>query len=45
MLLNQRFIIEKDSISDSIEIYKIKDKKTDKIMNVAIRGCAIPPGI
>jgi|SRR3989344_88936 len=45
MITNQRFIIEKDSISDSIEIYKIKDKKTDKIMNIAIRGCAIPPGI
>ena len=45
MILYPKFIIERDSLSDSTEIYIIKDKKSRKEMNIAIRSCAIPPGL
>ena len=45
MILYPRFSIEKFAFSDSTKIYTIKDKYTNKEMNIAIRGCAIPPGI
>ncbi len=45
MILYPRFSIEKFAMSDSTKIYRIKDKKTDKELNIAIRSCAIPAGI
>ncbi len=45
MLLYPKLDISKFTLSDSTKIYTIKDKETDKEMNIAIRGCAIPPGI
>ncbi|MCH7568178.1 MAG: hypothetical protein IIA87_02040 [Nanoarchaeota archaeon] len=43
-LLYNDFDIKKFSMSDSTKIYTIKDKKSGKEMNMAIRGCAIPAG-
>ncbi len=45
MILYPEFKIKKDSLSESSSIYVIEDKKSGKIMNIAIRGCAIPPGL
>ena len=45
MLLYPKMDIEKFAMSDSTKIYTLKDKKSDKEMNIAIRSCAIPPGI
>ncbi len=45
MILYPKFKIGRDSLSDSTEIYTIKDKKSSKEMNIAIRSCAIPPGL
>lgn len=45
MILYPRFSIEKFAMSDSTKIYTIKDKYSDKEMNIATRSCAIPPGI
>jgi len=45
MILYPRFSIDKFAMSDSTKIYSIKDKKTEKELNIAIRSCAIPPGI
>ncbi len=45
MILYPRFSIEKFAMSDSTKIYQIKDKKTNKELNIAIRSCAIPAGI
>lgn len=45
MLLYSRFNINVDTMSDFTKIYTIKDKYTDKQMNIAIRSCAIKPGI
>ena len=45
MLLYPRFDIQKFAFGDSTKIYTIKDKNTDKEMNIAIRSCAIPPGL
>ncbi len=44
-LLYPEFDIRKFTLSDSTRIYTIKHKSSNKVMNVAIRGCAIPPGI
>jgi len=44
MLLYDRFDIRKNTLDDSTKIYSIKDKESDKTMNIALRGCAIPPG-
>ncbi len=44
-LLYPRWDIRKFTMSDATKIYTIMDKKTNKFMNIAIRGCAIPPGI
>ena len=44
-VLHTRFGIRKTSDSNSNKIYTIKDKYSDKEMNIAIRSCAIPPGI
>ncbi len=45
MLLYPRFDIEKFTLSESTRIYTITDKYSQKSMNIAIRGCAIPPGL
>ncbi len=44
MILYPEFKISRDVMSDSTEIYSLKDKKSGKEMNIAIRSCAIPPG-
>lgn len=43
MILYPEFKISRDVMSDSTEIYAIKDKKSEKELNIAIRSCAIPP--
>ncbi len=45
MLLYPRWDIQKFVLSESTIIYKIIEKKSEKEMNIAIRGCAIPPGL
>lgn len=45
MILYPRWKIEVFSFSEGTRIYTITDKNSDKKMSVAIRGCAIPPGI
>ncbi len=45
MILYPRFDIKKFTFSDSTKIYTIKDKKSNKEINIAVRGCAITPGI
>ncbi|MAG38338.1 hypothetical protein CMI45_03055 [Candidatus Pacearchaeota archaeon] len=44
-VLHQRFDIEKTTVNEGTKIYSIKDKETEKEMNLAIRGCAIPAGL
>jgi len=39
-----RFDIRVISLSDPTRIYNIRDKNTDKEMNIAIRSCVIPSG-
>lgn len=43
-LLYNDFDIMKTAVSDSTKIYSIKDKLSEKVMNIAVRGCAIPAG-
>lgn len=45
MILHPQFAISVFTMSDSTRIYTIEDKNTGQEMNIAIRGCAIPPGI
>lgn len=45
MILYPEFKISRDVLSDSTEIYTLQDKKSEKEMNIAIRSCAIPPGL
>jgi len=40
-----QFKIRKELFSDYTIIYTINDKKTNKTMSIAIRSCAIPPGM
>lgn len=44
MLLYNDFDITKFTMSDSTKIYTITHKNSQEKMNIAIRGCAIPPG-
>ena len=44
-LMYPNFEISSVKTSDSSKIYIIKDRKFGKVMNIAIRGCAIPAGI
>ena len=44
-ILYPRYKINRLSMSDNTEIYSIKDKKSEKEMNMAIRSCAIPAGL
>lgn len=43
-ILYPKWDISVDTMSDSTKIYTIKDTYSGKIMNIAIRGCAVPPG-
>lgn len=45
MILYPDFVIRKNTLTEGTKIYTIEDVKTKKEMNVAIRGCVIPPGI
>ena len=45
MILYPKFSIEKFAFSDATKIYSIRDKNSNKEMNIATRSCAIPPGI
>ena len=44
-ILHPRFDIKKTVLSDSNDVYSIEDKKSGKTLNIAVRGCAIPPAI
>ena len=44
-ILNKETDIRKTTLDEGTKIYSIKDKKSEKEMNIAIRGCAIPAGI
>jgi len=44
-LIYPRYFVNKFQMSDSTEIYTIYDTKSKKTMNVAVRGCAISPGL
>lgn len=44
MLLYPEFKISRKPYSDDSSVYSITHKKSGKIMNIAIRSCAIPPG-
>ncbi|MEI6850320.1 MAG: hypothetical protein WCK29_04755, partial [archaeon] len=44
MLNYPRFDIRVISLSDPTRIYSIRDKNTDKEMNIAIRSCVITAG-
>jgi hypothetical protein len=43
-ILYPRYKITKYTMSEPTKIYTIKDTKSGKMMNIAVRGCAIPPG-
>lgn len=45
MILYPKFRISVFSMSDSTKIYTVLDKKSRKEINIAIRSCAIPPGL
>lgn len=45
MALYPRFDIQKTSLPDSTKIYTITETKSGEVVRIAIRGCAIPPGI
>ena len=45
ILLYPKYSISKFAFSDSTKIYTIKDIQSKKEMNIAIRSCAIPPGL
>ncbi len=40
-----RFEIHKQALLDSTKLYTIRDIKSQEEMHLAVRGCAIPPGI
>ena len=40
-----RYRVVKYAMSEPVRIYTIKDEKSGKEMNIAIRSCAMPPGI
>lgn len=45
MLTYPRWDIRITMMSDFTKIYAIKDKSSGEIMNIAIRSCAMPPGM
>jgi hypothetical protein len=45
MILYPKYDIGVFPLSDNTKIYSIEDKKSEKELNIAIRSCAIPPGI
>jgi hypothetical protein len=44
-ILYPRYKITVTKYSDLTKVYTIKDTQTNKVMNIAIRGCAIPAGL
>ena len=47
-ILYPRYNVSRYAISDDFggaKIYSIEDSKSGKVMNIAIRSCAIPPGL
>lgn len=45
MMLYNRWDIREVRMSDSTKIYTIKDKNSGKLINIATRSCAMPPGM
>lgn len=45
MLLYPRYDIRKVTLNDATRIYTIKDTLSEKVMNIATRGCVITPGL
>lgn len=45
MIEYPKFDIEKVTLPDSTKIYNIKERVSNKNLAIAIRGCAIPPGV
>jgi len=45
MMIHSWVKVEKTSLSEGTKLYKITDKKSNKFMNIAVRGCAIPAGL
>ncbi len=45
MALHPDFDISKNVLSDETRIYTLRDIPSGKSMNIAVRGCVIPPGI
>jgi len=45
MLLYPRWDIREFRMSDFTKIYTIKDKNSGKLINIATRSCAMPPGM
>jgi hypothetical protein len=43
-ILYPRYKIKKYAMSIPTKIYTIEDSRSGEIMNIAVRGCAIPPG-
>ena len=41
-LIHSKFVVKRDTLSDSTKIYNILDVKSGKEMNIAIRGCVLP---
>ena len=44
MLVHPEIDIKKNTLSDSTNIYTITRKKTGETLNIAVKGCVIPPG-
>lgn len=40
-----KYTIRKYSFANQARVYTIYDEKHDKLMNIAVRSCAIPPGV
>ncbi len=45
MLLYPEIEIDKDVLSEDAKIYSITNRQTEERLDIAIRGCSIPPGL
>jgi hypothetical protein len=45
MLMNKNIDIKRNMLSEYTKLYTLEDRDSGKIMNFAIRGCAIPVGL
>ncbi len=45
MMLYPQFDIQKTTLSDATKIYTIKETSSEEVMHLAVRSCAIPPGL